>query len=453
MSTMTLALKGHDLAQTVEQTAQMVMSHFDADLGQGRRLRKPRALIKIIAALMLMLIVWMAVASVDRVVRTQGRIIPSGKPQLIQHLEGGIVSKVFVKEGDVVKKGQNLIAVSDLMANASRGEKSARLSGLLARAARLQAEADGSNRFTPPTDPRANAEEVRNENNTYLARLAKLQQTTRVLEEQAAQKQQEIAEQQAQKRGLSQELDVARQQLSLISNLVSRNAGSQMEMLDARAKVERLSTQIQQSETAVPRLMAAQQELRARLQEAIAQFRSEARSNLADTQVELLRLRQEMSTENDRVDRTMVRAPADGIVNKLLFNTVGGVVKPGDTLMELTPSDEAIVIEARVSPGERGSLQVGQTAVVRVAAFDYTVFGALKARVTEISADSLNDEHGERYFRVGLAVDADSRKAFGQALSPGMTISADAVTGQRTVLQYMLSPIRGLGSTAFRDRK
>lgn len=432
---------------------QRVLRHFDGPLGASRRLRKPRALLYATALATAALFAWTGVASVDRVVRTQGRVIPSGKPQLVQHLEGGIVSQVYVKEGDVVAKGQNLVAVSDLMANSSRGEKTARLNGLAARAARLQAEADGAPRFNAPAGLAATAPEVRNENDSFLARQAKLQQTTRVLDEQIAQKRQEAAEQDARRRGLTGELDVARQQLALITGLLARNAGSQLELLEAKARVERLTTQIRESETAMPRLASAAQELQARRAETVAQFRSEARGTLADTQVDMQRLRQELNAEDDRVKRTVVTAPAAGTVNKLLFNTVGGVVKPGDTLLELTPEDEAVVIEARASPAERGAIQVGQKAVVRVAAFDYTVFGTLAGKVTEISADSLVDEHGERYFRMGIAVDPASQHAFGQPLSPGMTVTADAVTGQRTVLQYLLSPIRGLGSTAFRDRK
>lgn len=430
-----------------------VLRHFDGPLGASRRLRKPRALLYATALATAALFAWTGVASVDRVVRTQGRVIPSGKPQLVQHLEGGIVSQVYVKEGDVVAKGQNLVAVSDLMANSSRGEKTARLNGLMARTARLQAEADGAPRFNAPAGLSATAPEVRNENDSFLARQAKLLQTTRVLDEQIAQKRQEAAEQDARRRGLTGELDVARQQLALITGLLARNAGSQLELLEAKARVERLTTQIRESETAMPRLASAAQELQARRAETVAQFRSEARGTLADTQVDMQRLRQELHAEDDRVKRTVVTAPAAGTVNKLLFNTVGGVVKPGDTLLELTPEDAAVVIEARASPAERGAIQVGQKAVVRVAAFDYTVFGTLAGTVTEISADSLVDEHGERYFRMGIAVDPLSQHAFGQPLSPGMTVTADAVTGQRTVLQYLLSPIRGLGSTAFRDRK
>lgn len=441
------------LAHDGAASLQRVLFHFDGQLGAARRLRKPRALLYATSLAAALLLAWTGLASVDRVVRAQGRVIPSGKPQLVQHLEGGIVSQVFVKEGDVVVKGQNLLAVSDLQANASRGEKNARLSGLQARAARLQAEADGAERFSVPSGLDANAPEVRNEGASFQARRARLHQATRVLEEQISQKRQESAEQDARRRGLVGEREVAQQQLALITGLLAKNAGSQLELLEARARVERLGTQIRECETAMPRLASAALELQARLAEAVAQFRSESRGTLADTRVEIQRLQQELNAENDRVKRTMVIAPVAGSVNKLLFNTVGGVVKPGDTLLELTPDDAAVAIESRVSPAERGALQVGQKAIVRVAAFDYTVYGTLAARVTEISADSLIDERGERYFRVGVVVDPQSRRDFGQPLTPGMTVSADAVTGSRTILQYLLSPIRGIGATAFRDHK
>ncbi len=426
--------------------------HFEQSLGQHRRLQLSRSLIWGVALSTVLLGAWMAVAEVDRVVHTQGRIIPSGKQQLVQHLEGGIVSKVFVKEGDTVQAGQSLIAVSDLLANSSRGEKRARLEGLLARAARLQAEAEGT-RFGAPAGVDASSPAMSNELDAFTARQAKLSQTLRVLDEQITQRRQELAEHEVRAKGLTGELEVARQQLSLVSAMHAKNAASQLELLEAKAKHERLSTQIREAEAALPRLRAGAQELQARHAEVAAQFRSEARSGLSDTRIELERLQQELGAEDDRVRRTVINAPMSGTVNKVFFNTVGGVVKPGDTLMELTPSQSSVVIEARVSPTERGAMQVGQRTVVKVAAFDYTTYGTLEGRVTEISADSLPDERGERYFRVGIEVDPASAKQFGQALTPGMTVMADAVTGQRTVLQYLLSPIRGLNSTAFRDRK
>ncbi|MCV2355707.1 HlyD family type I secretion periplasmic adaptor subunit [Paucibacter sp. B2R-40] len=430
----------------------LLAAHFDASLGLQRRLRLPRALIYGVAFSLLALLLWMSRAEIDRVVHTQGRVIPSTKQQLVQHLEGGIVSKVFVREGDAVSAGQNLIAVSDLQASSSRGEKRARLEGLTARVARLQAEAGGANRFAAaglPTD----SPELRNESASFAARQAKLAQTLRVIEEQLTQKRQEAREQEVRRKGLSAELEVARQQLALVSNMLAKNAASQLEVLDARARVERLATQIREAEMAVPRLEAAAQELQARLAEVQAQFRSEARTALAEAQIDLQRLQQELGADDDRVRRTVLTASVSGTVNKILSNTVGGVVRPGDTLMELTPADAALAIESRVAPAERGSLAVGQKAVVKVAAFDYTSYGTLSGKINEISADSLVDERGERYFRIGIVVDPDSVKQFGQPVTPGMTVTADAVTGQRTVLQYLLSPIRGLAATALRDRK
>lgn len=438
---------------TGQVSVDLLLSYFDNTLGQTRRLRRPRGLIYAVAAVAAGLLLWTALAPVDIVVHTQGRIVPSGKQQLVQHLEGGILSKLYVREGDVVEAGQPLVAVSDLQANSSRDEKAARLVGLAARVARLEAEASGAARFQPPPGVSPTDPAVRAEAEAFAARAAKLAQTTRVLEEQAAQRRQEGAEAAARMKGLRAELEVARAQLGLVQNMVSRNAGSQSELLDARGRVERLSTQIAESEASLPRLAAAAAELSARQAEAVAQFRSEARTGLSDAQVELRRQEEGIKAEDDRVRRTVLKAPVAGTVNKLATNTVGGVVKPGETLLELTPRDEAIVIETRASPAERGTLRVGLPTRVKVAAFDYTIHGTLQARVTEISADSLMDERGERYFRVVSTVDRDSLQRFAQPLGPGMSVNADVVTGQRTVLQYLLSPIRGLSDTALRDRK
>ena len=439
-------------APAASTSTDWVLGHFDGSMGHARKLRLPRLIVYSAALIGVLMLAWAAWAQVDKVVRTQGRIVPSVKPQMIQHLEGGIVSKVFVREGDVVAKGASLVAVSDLMASSSRGEKRARLNGLMARSARLEAEAEGASRVVWPQGVTTTAPEVRNENDAFMARQDKLRQSTRVLQEQAAQKRQEANEMEARRKGLAAEAEVAKQQLNLVNNMMARNAASQFELLEAKARVERLSTQSREAETAIPRIASAAQELQARMAEAQAQFRSEARSALTETKVELQRLQEDMRTEDDRVTRTVVTAPVAGTVNKLLANTVGGVIRPGETLLELTPADGAVVIEARATPAERGTLQVGQRAVVRVAAFDYTVFGTLPAKVTEISADSLADERGERYFRIGLLVDPASQQKFGQPLTPGSSVTADLVTGQRTVAQYLLSPLRGLGSTAFRDR-
>lgn len=431
----------------------LLATHFDSSLGLQRRLRFPRTIVYSCLILTMLIAFWVTVAKVDRVVHMQGRVIPSGKQQLIQHLEGGIVSQVFVREGNEVRKGQSLIAISDLQANSSQGEKRARLEGLAARIARLQSEADGSRSFNINESATLKSPEMQQQKAAFEARNAKLSETLQILESQYLQKKQEATEQESKRKGLSSELEVARQQLAIVNTMISKNAASQLELLEAKGKVERLVTQINESESTLPRLQSAAVELKARAAEARAQFRSEARTALADSRVEQQRLLQEIGPDNDRVRRTVIVAPMSGVVNKILFNTVGGVVKPGETLMELTPVDQVMVVETRVSPTERGALQVGQLTMIKVGAFDYTVFGTVIGKITEISADSLVDERGDRYFRVSVNISPASLKSFSKAITPGMSVTADAVTGNRTVLQFLLSPIKALASTAFRDQK
>ena len=272
-------------AATPSPSIDWLLASFDNTLGQSRRLRRPRAVIWTGAVCVAAAATWAVFAPVDQVVHTQGRIVPSARQQLVQHLEGGIVSKVYVREGDVVTVGDPLVAVSDLAANSSRGETAARMSGLRARVARLEAEAAGSPRFTPPPELSLADPAVRAEAEAFGARTAKLVQTTRVLEEQASQRRQEAAEAEARAKGLRAELDVARAQLALVQQMVSRNAGSQTELLDARSKVERMTTQIAETEASRPRLAAAAAELLARIAETSAQFRSEARTALSDSRV------------------------------------------------------------------------------------------------------------------------------------------------------------------------
>jgi adhesin transport system membrane fusion protein len=428
----------------------LLARHLAERPGLSRQMRLPRLAVLLCSLLLGGLVAWMALAPLDRLVHLQGRVIPSGKQQLVQHLEGGIVSQVLVREGQAVERGQVLLHVSSEQAQASLGEKQARAAGLRARSARLQAEADGLSAM-PARGSADDAAEWAQQREAFVARQNRLAQALRVLEEQQAQKRQEIVEQASRRRGLAAELETARAQLNLMQTLQQRQAASQMEVLDAKARVERLGTQLAEAEAAIPRLEAAAQELAARAAEQRAQFRSDARTALADVQVELQRLEHDMGADTDRVRRVEVTAPVSGIVNKLFVNTVGGVVRPGETLVELTPLQSGLQIEARVTPAERGPLRVDQRTVVKVAAFDYTVHGTLEGVIREISPDTLIDERGERYFRVAIAVDGSSASRFPQPVSAGMTVTVDAVTGQRTVLQSVLAPVRGLADNALRE--
>jgi adhesin transport system membrane fusion protein len=226
-----------------------------------------------------------------------------------------------------------------------------------------------------------------------------------------------------------------------------------MELLDARARSERLTSQLSEADNSLPRLQAALREAKSREREIRAQAEQEARATLSDAVSERDRLTQEEKVQTDRLSRTVVRSPISGTVNRIMIQTVGGVVKPGDTLMEITPLQSEVLIEAQVTPNDRAELAIGLPVIVRIGAYEYSLYGSLKGFVTEISADTVSNERGERQFRLRVSIPADERKKFGRPISPGMSATVDVVFGQRTVLQYLIRPLRTAVNQALVDRK
>ena len=399
---------------------------------------------------MVLILVWAAVAQMDRVIRATGRVVPATGAQLVQHLEGGILASLAVQEGQQVTQGQEVASLADLVAESSRDEKKARSEILLARIARLEAEANGTQLVRP-----AGTSDVAwaAERDIYVSREAKLMQSLRVVSDQAAQKEAEITENTNRRKGYAAELELARQQLKIVQNLSQNASASQMEVLDARVRVERLTSQLSEADNALPRLQAAMREARSREREIRAEAQQEVRSTLSDVLSERDKLTQEEKVQTDRLSRTVVRAPISGTVNRIMLQTLGGVVKPGDTLMEITAQQSEVLIEAQVFPNDRAELALGLPVIVRVGAYDYSQYGSLKGVVTDISADTVANEQGERQFRLRVTVPVAESSKFGHPISPGMSATVDVVFGQRTILQYLIRPLRLAVNQALTDRK
>lgn len=411
-----------------------------------------KAFVLLVLAGCISIAAWAGLTSVDIIVRTEGRIVPAGKSQIVQHLEGGIVRKILAHEGQIVSAGQPLMELSDVQSRSSLGQEQSKQAALSGRKARLQAEVNGQNAIAFPSG--LNDSSVINaEVNAWKSRRAQHAEEIQVLKAQSIQKQNELAENTARRKNLQGELEIVQKQLRVIEGLRKNNAASELEVLEIQARMQRLTSQITETVSADPRLRAAQAEMESRINELSARFRAEASSTLTQVREELEKANHEIDSNVDRFDRNIVRAPLSGFINKMNITTIGGVVRPSEVLMEITPSDQRILIETRANPNDRANLRHGLRAQVRIGAYDYATFGTLQGRVTEVSADTISDEKGNRFYRVSVEINAETlSKRIRQpgALVPGMAASADIVVGKRTVLSYFLSPLLKFRDGAFR---
>ena len=416
--------------------------------GAPRRLSPVRAFLLVAVLGGGALAAWAGLAEIDIIVRTEGRVVPSGKSQIVQHLEGGIVRSILVSEGETVKANQPLMELSDIRARSELGQEKSKLSALRGREARLTAESQGAREVRFPDDLQ-DADVRRVESEALRARRSRVSQEVQVLRDQSVQKRSEIVEAQTRQNNLRAELEVAEQQYRVIEGLRRKGAASQMELLDSQSRVQRLTSQLRETEASVPRLRAAQAEFESRINEVEARFRAESMAELTQIRAELEKSTLEIDTSADRLARNIVRAPVSGFINRLAVTTMGGVVRPGETLLEITPLDDRVVIEARARPDDRANLRPGLATRVRIGAYDQAVFGTLNGRVAEVSADTLQDEREGRYYRVRI----DAGNGNGLRVSPGMTAVADIVVGRRTLASYLLSPLTRFRDLAFTDSR
>lgn len=396
---------------------------------------------------------WAAWAEVDVIVRTEGQIIPARKSQLVQHLEGGIVRFILVQEGEVVNVGQPLLELSDVQTRSDLDQERSSLSSLQGREARLFAEVSGATEIAFPQELEDEAV-MTVELSAWNARKDQLDRELQVLRAQSAQKQNELAEMRVKRRNLTEELDLAERKHGVIVELQKNNAASELEVLDSQIRIQRLRTELDDSDKAIPRLEAALTESRSREQESVARFRAEASSALTQVREHLEKVRRGIGSSADRLARNVVRSPVAGLINRLNVSTIGAVIRPSEVLLEITPSDDRILIQTRSNPDDRANLRKGLAAKVRVGAYDYSTYGTFAGHVTEVSSDTLTDERGFRYYRVNVEVDvashSEGRRKPG-ILMPGMAATADITVGKRTILSYILSPLLEFRDGAFRS--
>ena len=407
-----------------------------------------------IAAFFIVMFVWIAVAEVDTVTRADGRVIPSAKLQVIQNLEGGIVAEILVKQGQVVQAGDSLVALSSLQHEGDMKSRYQQLLGLEARAARLVALANGRQPQFPQSVVDTAPDLMAVEMATFLSKTLEQESQLAVLSAQMDQKARELDEAQIALISTRKSLEMAREERTTVARLVERGLEPRLELLRIERAYSEQEGRADISVVTIERLRSANKELAARKDAMVRQMRSEALNELNRTMAELAAIKEGMPALADKVARTHIKSPMNGIVNRVFVNTVGGIVRPGDPIVDVVPSDDQLVVDAMVTPKDIGFVKIGQPARVKVTAYDYSIFGALDGTVKSISADAVPNEKGEAFFQVRIETKTRAIEAIDKKLPimPGMQAQIDIITGKKTILKFLSKPIVAVQENAFRER-
>ena len=407
-----------------------------------------------ITLILVALFAWAALTDVDTVTRAEGRVIPSAKMQVIQNMEGGIVSEILVKQGQNVEQGQRLVALSALQHDGDVQSRTQQVLGLEARAARLLALASGSAPRFPKSVARGAPDLMAAEQASYLSKKLEQESQVGVLSAQVEQKMREVEEAritlQASRKGLA----LGREERATIAHLVERGLEPRLELVRADRALAEQEGRAEVAGIAIERLRSAITEMSARKEALVRQFRSDALGELNRTLTDLSPLKQSLPALQDKVARTEIRAPMKGVVNRVFVNTVGGTVRAGDPIVEVVPVDDQLVVEALVLPKDIGFIKLGQAARVKISAYDYSIFGALDGSVLSISADAVPNEKGETFFQVRIETRTKAIEIIDKKLPimPGMQASVDIITGKKTILQFLSKPLVALRENSFRER-
>ena len=408
-----------------------------------------------IAGFFLAAFIWASVAKLDRVTRGEGRVVTTNQLQEVQYLEGGIVKEILVSAGDDVKTGDVLVKLDPTQMNVEFSQGQEEFNLLAAKIARLQSEAAMQTLSFPTQLSTVAPDIIANENALYSARRAELEAAKRVEQAKLAQRRQALEDSKVALVTAKEALVLAREEHAMMKSLVEKGIEPQVELLRARQRAAAAKGDVQRGEIAVSRSKLEVSEVENEIIRVEKTFMATATDELTQAKAELAELTGALPALQDKVARTDVRAPVDGVVNRVLVSTIGGVVAPGETIVEIVPSADSLVVEAKIKQADIGFLSVGQDAIVKLSAYDSAVYGSLEGQIDHISPDAIEDENtGEWYYSVKVRTSEDmlkSRKGDLKIL-PGMAAEVDVLNGKRTVLAYILKPIADVGDKALRDK-
>ena len=417
--------------------------------------RAAQYLLYAIVGLFTLTLVWASVAKLDRVTRGQGRVVTSSQLQEIQYLEGGIVKEILVSAGDHVIADQILIKLDPTQMNVefSQGQEGYNL--LAARIARMEAETALEPLQFPKNLIHSAPHIVANERALYEARQAELNAALNVETNKLDQRRQTLEDAKVARSTLKEAFILAGEEHAMMQRLVGKGIEPKVELLRARQREAAARGDVQRAEIAVNRIKLEVAEAEGEIKRIEKTFAASAADELAKTKAEFSNLKGELPALQDKVARTDVRAPIAGVVNRVLVSTIGGVVAPGETIVEIVPSEDSLIVEAKIRTADIGFLHIGQETKVSITAYDSSVYGSMAGIIETISPDAIEDEKtGEWFYDIKVRTNSDtlSSKRGDLPIMPGMAAEVSVLNGKRTILAYIMKPLADIGDKALKDK-
>ena len=408
-----------------------------------------------VAAFFVIFIVWAGLTELDKSVRGQGRVIASSQLQIISNLEGGVIEQILVQPGQMVEANAELVRLDPTLTSSELGSGQASVAALSAKIARLQAEVSGRAPAYPAAPDASAAEQIAIEQSLYASRMAELSQLTSAAQARVVQAQRAINEAEAAYQARVTARDARRQEAAIIRPLVERGIEPRLSLTQAESAAAVAASEAAVAAASISRAHASLAEAQATLAQQRQDWRSHAATELATAQAEFAARRRTMPALSERVERTIVRSPVRGRVNRVLVTTIGGTVAPGAPLVEIVASEDSLLVEAMVLPQDIGSVRMNQDARINITAYDPSIYGSLEGKVVSISPDALENERtGESFYIVRVRTTSNAlRNRAGRPLQigPGMQAEVNLLGDKRSILSYLLSPVTRLRDTAFRE--
>lgn len=394
-------------------------------------------------------ILWASFASIDEITRGNGDVVPYGQNQLIQNLEGGIVESILIKEGENVKAGQVILKIHNSKSSSTSKSNEMKFKELEAKSVRLNAEANGLKFKTNKVN-----RQIELARKLYDSNKLEFEAKDKSLFKQIQQRKQEVKEAEARIRTLKKSLEFVTEEITMTEPMVVEGIRSKVDFLKLKREANGIENDIEASSLSLPRLQFAIEEYENKRTEAKQIFINTAKKELNLVTAEISRLKTEQVSLTDQVQRTMVTSPVDGIVQKLFVNTVGGVIKPGADLVEIVPTDKRLYLEIKIKPSDIAFIRPDAEAQVKISAYDYAIHGGLVGKVTQISPDTITDKKENTFYIIHVETDKNYLGSEQNPLkiTPGMMASVDIITGQKTVMEYILKPILKSKQYVFSER-